>query len=285
MKLCFWVGLGAVISVCGSALAEEGHVLAREGMLPAAGKVFTQRSVSEMGEAVLKLKLDFETAKGTISRKTVANEMIEGLAGGRARRVLMSKTVEERTVVQEMEQPSEEEHDELQGLPVILEFKEGKWAAALEEGEATAEQKEALEELLGLLRAETEVATYGKEPRKPGDTWKVDPKSLKEFCGAQALEGDFKVEFVEVKEIGGTPCAVLKSVFDLKGLSPKEEDEPQLKMTLKGESVVHRSLADLVDVEAKLSGTVLAEGAPGGGMTFSIEGPIKGEGTVAVGKQ
>jgi hypothetical protein len=287
MKLRVLIGLGAVLSVCGSALAEEGagHVLAREGLLPAAGKTFTQRTVSETGEAVLKYKLDFQTAKGTIWRKEAANEVVEGLGEGKARRVLMSKTVEKRTVIQEMEQPEEEEHHELQGLPVIVEFKEGKWAAALEEGEATPEQKAELDEYLGTLRAETDVATYGKEPRKPGDSWKVDPKSLKEFCGAQALEGDFSVEFVEVKEIGGTPCAVLKSVFDLKGLSPKEEDEPQLKMTLKGESVVHRSLADLVDVEAKLSGTILAEGAPGGGVTFSIEGPIKGEGTTVVGKE
>ena len=276
-----------MISICGSVVAEEsgaGHVLAREGLLPTAGKVFTQRSVSEMGEAALKLKLDFQTANGTISRKEAANEVIEGLAEGKARRVLMSKTVEERTVIQEMEQPAEEEHDELQGLPVIVEFKEGKWEAALEEGEATPEQKGALEEFLGRLRAETDVATYGTEARKPGDTWKVDPKGLKEFCGAEGLEGDFNVQFVEVKEIGGTPCAVLKSVFDLKGVSPKKKDEPQLKMTLKGESLVHRSLADLVDVEAKMSGTLLAEGAPGGGVTFSIEGPIKGEGTTEVGK-
>jgi hypothetical protein len=207
------------------------------------------------------------------------------LAEGKARRVLMSKTVENRAVIEEMEQPAGEEHDELQGLPVIVEFKDGKWAASLEEGEATAEQKKALEDYLEQLRAEADVATYGKDSRKPGDTWKVDLKSLKQFCGAEGLEGDFSVQFVEVKEVGGTPCAVLKAVFDLKGLSPKKKDEPQLKMTVKGEAVVHRSLADLVDLEARLDGTVTAEGAPGGGMTFSIEGPIKGEATVEVGKQ
>jgi hypothetical protein len=259
--------------------------LAREGVVPGVGKTFTQRSSATMGESELKLKLDFETAKGTIERKEASNEILEGLAEGKARRILMSKTVEKRTVIQEMEQPAEEEHDELQGLPVILEFKDGKWSAELEEGEATPEQKQALEQLVEIQSRESDMATYGKEPRKPGDTWQVDPKGLKEFCGAQGLEGDYKVEFVEVKEIGGTPCAVLKSVFDLKGVSPKKKDEPQLKMTVKGEAVVHRSLADLVDLEARLDGTVTAEGAPGGGMTFSIEGPIKGEATVEVGKQ
>lgn len=279
-------GVLAVISGLGQLSAEEaaGHVLAKAGWLPPGGTVFSQRETSELGDAELKLKFDFETAKGTFSRKTVSNEMYEGLGEGKARRVLMSRTTEMRRVIEGIEQPEPEEHDELQGLPVIVEFKEGKWSGALEEGEATPEQKVAVEELLERLRAEPDLVIYGTEARKPGETWKVEPKELKEFCGARSLEGDFSVQFLEVKEMAGTPCAVLKSVFDLKGRLPAKKGEAQLKMTVKGEILSHRSLNDLVDLESKLNGTVVMDGAPGGGLTFSIEGPLKGEMAVAVGK-
>jgi hypothetical protein len=286
MKIHVLVGAMAVLSGWGTLSAEEaaGHLLAKAGSLPEAGKVFSRRENSEFGEAALKLKFEFQTAKGTFSRKVASNELYEGLGDGKARRVLMSRTVETRRVIEEMEEPEPEQHDELQGLPVIVEFKEGKWHAGLEEGEATPEQKTALDELLEQLRAEPDLAIYGKEARKPGETWKVDLKELKEFCGMSALEGEFSVQFLELKEVAGTSCAVLKSVFDLKGVAPAKKGEAPLKMAAKGEVLSHRSLKDLVDLESKLSGTLLMEGSPGGGLTFSIEGPLKSEMTVKVGK-
>lgn len=196
----------------------------------------------------------------------------------------MSRTVETRRVIEEMEEPEPEPHDELQGLPVLVEFKERKWQAGLEEGEATPEQTAALDELLEQLRAEPDLAIYGKEPRKPGETWKVDLKELKEFCGMSALEGEFSVQFLELKEVAGTSYAVIKSVFDLKGVAPAKKGEAPLKMAAKGEVLSRRSLKDLVDLESKLSGTLLMEGSPESGLTFSIEGPLKSEMTVEVGK-
>jgi len=260
----------------------EGHVLARKGGLPLPGKSVTHSMLREMKEADLTLEMGDKKVPGKLTSKEATNEVVEGISPVKARRILTSKTIEARMVVMEQEQPSPDKADPLQGVPVILEEKDGKWEAALEEGEATAEQKTALAEVANTANENDDLALYGEAARKPGDKWEVDLSKLPGFGGAKDLKGSFVVEFVEVKDVQGTPCAVLKSTVDLSGT--KAGEGPALNIKMKGEAVVHRSLADLVDLESTMTGTMGMEGEAAPGMKMKIDGPVTMTRTATVGK-
>ena len=276
--------LAAVLACPVSFAAEGGHVLARKGGLPLPGKTITQSMVREMNDADLVLAMGDKKIPGKVSSKETTNEVVEGISPTKARRILTSKTTESRMIVMEREQPGPEKADPLQGLPVILEEKDGKWTAALEEGEATPEQKTALDELAKKGNENDEFAIYGDAPRKPGEKWDVDLTKLPGFGGATDLKGSFVVEFVEVKEIQGISCAVLKSTVDVSGTTVKAGEEPVLNIKMKGEVVIHRSLADLVDLESKMSATMDMEGQADGGVNMKITGPVTMNRTATVGK-
>lgn len=284
MKIRASLVLLAAILACPVSLAADGHVLARKGSLPAVGKSVTRTMVREMNDAALTLEAGDKKVPGKLSSKEASNEVLEILSPTKARRTLTSKTIESHIVVMEQEQPGPGKADPLQGLPVILEEKDGKWTATLEQGEATPEQKTALEKLAKDGNEEDDLAIYGEAPRKPGEKWEVDLTKLPSFGGAKDLKGTFAVEFIEVKEIEGVSCAVLKSTVDLSGTTVKEDDEPVLSIKMKGESLVHRSLADLVDLESKMSGTMDMEGKAGEGMNMKISGPVTMNRTATIGK-
>jgi hypothetical protein len=273
----------SLLSLCPA--AEEGHVLARKGGLPPVGTTLTEATVHEMPDAVLALKMGEQEIPGTMSTKEVSNEVVEGLSPTKVRRILTSKTSENRMVIMEQEQPAPEEGDALQGLPVIIEEKDGKWTATLEEGKATEEQAEALEELVQEQVDDTDFAIYGDSPRKPGDKWDVDLKTLPTFGGATGMKGSFGVEFVEVKDFKGTPCAVLKFNVDLAGTTVKKGEGPVMNIKLKGEALSHRSLADLVDLDFKLTGTVTVDGSPAPQATMTMTGPMTLTGSATLEKK
>jgi len=274
----------AAILACPVSFGADGHVLARKGSLPQPGKAITHSTVQEMKDAALTLEVGEQKIEGKASSKESTNEVVEGISATKVRRILTSKTSESRMVVMEQEQPGPEKADPLQGLPVILEEKDGKWTATLEEGEATPEQKPALEQLAKRNSGDSDLAIYGDAPRKPGDKWDVDLAKLPTFGGATDLKGSFVVEFVEVKDIQGTPCAVLKSTVDLSGTTAKEGDEPALNIKMKGEMLTHRSLADLVDLESKLTATLNLDGTADQGVKMKITGPVSMNQTATVGK-
>lgn len=252
----------------------EGHVLARKNGLPAAGTTRTEVTATEMKDAVMNVKAAGQDVKGTMSRRDNANEVTEGLAPGKARRTLASKTTEQRMIIMGQEQPGPDEADPLQGVPVIIEHKDGAWTATLETGSATKEQESALAEIVRDLENDSDFALYGDAARKPGEQWDVDLKTLGVFGSAEKLSGTFRVEFIEVKDFQGISCAVLKSIYDLTGSTVVKDEEPSMGITLKGETTVYRSLADLDDVEATMTGTVRLEGSPTPEVKMVIEGPM-----------
>jgi hypothetical protein len=87
-----------------------------------------------------------------------------------------------------------------------------------------------------------------------------------------------------VKDFNGTSCAVLKSTVDVSGTTVKEGEAPVLNLKMKGEVVVHRSLADLVDLESKMSATMDMEGQADQGVQMKITGPVTMDRTATVGK-
>lgn len=187
-------------------------------------------------------------------------------------------------VIMDKEQPGPKKADPLEGLPVIFEEKDGAWSAVLEKGEPTAEQKALLDDLAKTAGVEEDFAIYGDTPRKPGEKWEVDLAKMPGFSGVTDVKGSFVVEFVEVKEIKGSSCAVLKSTVDITGKRETAGEGQELAIKMKGEIITHRSLADLLDLESKTSAEMSMEGDGPGGMKMKIAGPMTVTRTAAIGK-
>lgn len=252
----------------------EGHVLAKKDALPPVGKVRTKESSMEMKDAVLDIEAGGQKMNGSMSRKDTKVETFEALSATKARRTLVSTKNEGSMVMNGQEQPTPTPEDPLTGVPVLLELKDGKWTAALESGTATADQTTALEKVAKEMVSDDDYIMYGDKPRKPGDKWSVDPKSLTAFGEAEGLTGSFDVEFVEVKEVQGVSCAVLKTVFDVTGKTSSKEGDPGMTMTLKGEAATNRSLADQIDLDANINCQVSIEGNPAPQVQMKAKGPM-----------
>jgi hypothetical protein len=284
------LGAGLALSSCGkksesgggTATVEEAkkadsHVLADKssGRLPAKGSSYARESSGEMKDAKMNIEAAGQKMDGTMSRSESSVEKWEYLADSKARRTLESKSVTGAMTMAGQDQPIPDEKDALVGVPVIVELKDGKHVASLETGTPDAEQTKALEKLNKSLEDNSDFAMYGDTPRKVGDKWTVDPKSIGAFGEAENLTGDYTVEFVEIKDFQGTPCAVLKSVFDISGITEAEgEGEPSMTVKIKGEAVSHRSLADKVDIDAQITTTMTLEGSPAPQVKMNVEGPF-----------
>ncbi len=297
------LGAGLALSSCGkksetaggsgaAATAEEAkksdtHVLAekKSGKLPAKGSVHTKESSGEMKGATMNIEAAGQKMDGTMSRSETSVETVEYLGDNKLKRTLTSKSVTGTVVMAGQEQPMPEETDALTGVPVIVELKDGKYTAALESGTATAEQTTALEKVTKSLEEDSDFAMYGDTPRKIGEKWTVNPKDIGAFGDAENLSGTYTVEFVEIKDFQGTPCAVLKSVFDISGVTEaKGEEEPSMTVKIKGDAISHRSLADKVDLDAKITTTMTMEGSPNPQVKMHVEGPFEMHQKVSVKK-
>jgi hypothetical protein len=285
------LGAGLALSSCGekskteggtAATAEEAkkadsHVLADKGSgkLPAKGSSHTKESSGDMKDAKMSVEAAGQKMEGVMSRSETSVEKWEYLADNKARRTLESKSVTGTMTMAGQDQPIPEETDALTGVPVVIELKDGKFTAALESGTATPEQTEALEKLNTTLEEDSDFAMYGDTPRKVGDKWSVDPKGLGAFGEAKDLSGTYTVEFVEIKDFEGTPCAVLKAQFDVTGKTEADaEGEPEMTVQIKGEALSHRSLADKVDLDASITSTMTMEGSPAPQVKMNVEGPF-----------
>jgi hypothetical protein len=284
------VGAGLALSSCGekskpggggTVTVEEAksdsHVLAEKhsSRLPAKGSSYTKESSGGMKDAKMNVEAAGQKMEGTMSRSESSVETWQYVSDNKARRTLESKSVSGAMTMAGQDQPIPDEKDALVGVPVIVELKDGKSVASLETGTPDAEQAQALEKLNKVLEDNSDFAMYGDTPRKVGDKWTVDPKALGAFGEAKDLKGDYTVEFVEIKDFQGTTCAVLKSVFDVSGTTEAEgEGDPSMTVKIKGEATSHRSLADKVDLDAKITSTMTLEGSPAPQVKMNVEGPF-----------
>ncbi|WP_367870721.1 hypothetical protein [Luteolibacter sp. Populi] len=272
-----WIAVAALL-LAGQEMhaAEEGHVLAKKskGNSQPAGTKVTKNSLLEITDAKLTVEVKGQPPMaGTMSRKDTEVNTLEILSATKARRLLQDKETSSAMIINGQERPMGDKPESLKGVPVILEEKEdGTYTATLEAGEATAAQTEDLTKLAKGLGNDSDLAIYGETPRKPGDKWTVDPKKIKAFGEAEDLAGTYTVEFVEVKDFQGTPCAVLKSEFEVTGAALGGAG---MKMGFKGTAVTHRSLADRVDLETKMESTMTMEGQPNPQVTMHVTGPFK----------
>ena len=262
-KLVLGMMVGAGFLCCpheskaqGGAPAAGGHVLAKPATAASSlppGVKRTIETVAEVKNASVTVDTTGKSAQGTMSSKDSDVMTMEGISETRFRTV-QEKVVQEGSIVfGDKVQPKPQEQPLLKGIPVIVEKKEdGRYSATFERGGPTAEQTTMLGTLATSFAAKDEFALYGDAPRKPGDKWNVDAKLAGGFVGPGDWTGTCKIEFVEVKDVGGIPCAVLKAVFDVKGSLPPRAGMPPTNLTYQGEAITQRSLADLLDLEVKV---------------------------------
>ncbi|WP_367870720.1 hypothetical protein [Luteolibacter sp. Populi] len=276
----FTLGMVAGAGLLLAAQAEE-YVLAEKGKYSQpAGTKLGKQAVLEITGAKLTLTTPEKTIEGTSTRKESRLDSIEILSPTQSREVLEKKTLEGKITLSGQDRPMPDEPVPLQAVPVLVErAADGSFTAKLEEGEPTPAQAAHLAKLVKALEGESEVALYGDTPRKPGDKWTVDPKNLRSFADAEKLTGAYTVEFVEVKDFQGTPCAVLKSTYDVKGTAI---GGPEASLSFKGSAITHRSLADRADLDVKIEAAMVMEAQPGPGVTMRVEGPYKLSETVTV---
>jgi hypothetical protein len=254
----------------------DTHVLATKGSkFPAKGASRKSESVIETKDAKMNIEAAGQKMDGTMNTSETSVETWVSLGDNKARRTLESKVTTGAMTMNGQDQPMPQEKDALIGVPVLVEFKNGSYVATLESGTPTADQTKALEKLNESGKNDSDFEMYGDTPRKVGDKWNVDPKKLSGFGEAKDLTGTFTTEFVEIKDFQGTPCAVLKSKFDLSGGADMgASPDAKMKVTLKGDATSYRSLADKTDLEAKINATMTMEGSPNPQVKMNMEGPF-----------
>ena len=260
-------------------------ILAREHALPATGTLLTEDSSNTMDGATWKAKIDDQDIIGSMTQQQLSKITREILAANKLRYVLASKTTTGRTKINGKENAAPQKKDPLEGIPVILERKDGKWSASLEHGDhPSAKQQAALNKLVAAAEKDSDFGMYGDTPRKPGDKWDVDPDKLTDFGDAEGLTGKCRVEFLEIMKFRNVRCAVLKATFDLKGKTQDLDDGSKMDIHLKGEAITHRSIADMIDLDVVVDGMFTTDGSPKPQMTMHMEGPIRVAATMTVQK-
>ena len=278
-----WMAGTALLLAAQTTYAQESHVLAvkEEGFSRAPGTKITTETTTEVKAAKMSLliqppppkspgapQVEPQHKEGTMSRKEVRVDKLEVLSPTKARRILEEGKVEGAMVMDGQSRPLPNQPAPLAKLPMIVEFKDGKYTVSLEDDEPNPVQAQMLAQFSKNHGNDSDTAVYGTVPRKPGEKWNVEPKSVKMMGEAQDLAGTYTVEFVEVKDFQGTPCAVLKSTFDISGKGPSG------KMAFKGTSVAMRSLADKIDLEVTVDATMTMDNQPNLQMSTHVEGPF-----------
>ncbi|RYD48101.1 MAG: hypothetical protein EOP85_04245 [Verrucomicrobiaceae bacterium] len=282
------IALPIVLASCGEKPSEktaeaaateatsEGVVLSKKDFLPPVGTVTKRESSMVMKDSVLKVQAGPQEVEGTSSHEGSSKETFETVSADKVRRVIISRKSGGKMTINGNDQPTGEKPEPLEGLPVLLERKDGKWTASLESGEQPDEdQKKGLDKMVEEITRNTDFQMYGDTPRKVGDKWEVDPATLTSFADSRNLTGDYSVEFVAIEEFQGTKCAVLKATFEMAGEMDSEGNPEPLKMTLKGTALAKRSIVDMVDLDVVVDGTVSLKGSPAENVQLEVTGPIR----------
>ncbi|WP_035613668.1 hypothetical protein [Haloferula sp. BvORR071] len=285
------LGAGLTFGVCshhakaeGVATLEEAkkaqsHVLASKELEPSPkGQTLTMEELTEMKLSKLTVKVGDKTMEGSMERRDRSVANLVSLGDNKSRRTLESDIRNAKMTLNGKDRPTPHEEDPLLKVPVLLEYKDGKYSAKREDG-ATAKgaQIKALEELGEAFEQDSGLALYGETPRKVGDKWKVDPQALTAFGEARKISGTYTMEFAAIEEFQGTPCAVLKAQFEIAGEGDVNEsgEGPKMALKFKGSAVIHRSLTELRDLESSTSADMTVDTSPQPGMTMHMEGPFK----------
>ena len=117
---------------------------------------------------------------------------------------------------------------------------------------------------------------YPKTPVGPGDSWEVQGEDVRRFLGADGdlREAKIKLTLVEVKDIDGKRCAVLKAVLELVG---KAKGDVDIATKLDADVIVWIERGYALSVKGKGIVTMKAENAQ---FSMKGEGPMTLEKTL-----
>jgi hypothetical protein len=289
MRLPVLMGLIPALALTVLAENEAGAgalvLLESEDYEPPAGTEVVTASKTRMKTEKMSFSVgDLELA-GSLSMSSSKTVHIKQLGPNRARRLLKELSKNQTFNFLGNEQAEPEEKDALLDIPVILERRNGTWSARLENGEPTKEQEEALSELEDDSNTDDDLAMYGTEPRRVGETWEVDASRIPGLVDqADGVKGKLTLTLVRRMELNGSPCAYLTGTIDCLALRKAEADEePDTKIGLKGTVEVTRSLEHFADLAWKLKGemTIAMDGpSPQGPLVMRGSGPFEFSGGI-----
>jgi hypothetical protein len=262
--LCSAAGLAlAALSLPLQAEEKDGIVLARKGP-PAPG---TTVDVSYRFESKLSTKVqvdDREVSKDTDS----ISERQARLTAISPSKLQFEISGSKKTAGKSADAP---DTFPLEGKPLVIEKKDDKWAIHKEDGsELSAEESKDLSGINPIRVLEADWLTFGGGTHKPGDQWQVDISRLSVFASLDHPAGTVAVEFVEVTKVDGVDCATIKMKMDVEGTGVHSG----LKSHLKVDATEHRSLADLLTLDAKSTGTVEVSGKTASGHDLHSSGTM-----------
>jgi len=260
---------------------QKTYVLAKEDApLPVKQKFKSVQSLTTT-DAKIKVEVRGQAVDGSLNAAQ-KEEIIHDFVSEEIIRVttLKSRSLE-KSMMGGLEN-NEEEIDPSEGKVFLLEKKEGKWAAKVEEGEVKEGEKEKIAEKIKELEKNfnenTDSQMYGTDPRKIGESWEVDPVLMPGMDDMEIKGGNLTFKFLEVKEFQGGPCAVLEMSFLLEG-EMTEEEMAGMQVEMTGTGRVVRSLSLFTDLKVtsemkmKMSGSL--EVQPGLEAKMEMQGDMK----------
>lgn len=254
------------------AIPEKTYVFSSKGHLPKVGSVLEDSQSMSMKGAKMQLNIQGQLMEGAMTMKEQEVEKYEILAADKIRYTLMSKASDHKMVFMDQPMPIPAEPAPLVEKPVLLTKKDGSWTGVLEKGEASKTEQEKIEVIAKLLTLDADFKVYGDQPRKIGDEWEVEASDV---LGDDELAGKVTMKFTKIEMFKGDKCAVFESQMKMSG-EVAGMDGANLKM--EGKLVIHRSLADKVDVSTKMDGTmsIIGKMEPQPGMAFDmkVKGPL-----------
>lgn len=255
-------------------LASQAHVLYLEGETLPSGTELTQTENGSMDKIKMAFEVQGNAMRGVMSRNNV-EQKITAIDSETQLTVFYKRDDEtEEGTMNGQASPKKRTEKPLHGKTVIMtKASDGIWTAKLKSGEVNDDIQKAMDKMAKSKNNDDDKDVYGTEPRKVGDTWKVDPSSMSSFSGGDMsnVTGSLKVTFDSIRKHAGLDCAVLLFNLNLQG---NTKEGMQMKMTAKVEAL--RSLKYHVDVDLSLDGVISAKGDLEGGVgKMQMSGPIK----------
>lgn len=183
------------------------------------------------------------------------------------------KHVEAREMIVGGQKNGQDKPGPLDGMKMVARLEGGKWVKTLEGGGEPANEKQARE----LKNDDFDQTLYPEKAVAIGDSWEVPTPALKELLGTETekFEGSLKMKLLRIEPRDGDNCAVMEA--ELKAAADEQQEGATVKMTFDLKGIVYRSLANLVDVDAKFAGTMkldTLQGPPGGQVRMQAAGPM-----------
>ncbi|MBK1855811.1 hypothetical protein JO972_12645 [Verrucomicrobiaceae bacterium 5K15] len=238
-----------------------------------AGTVIVDTESMSMKDCQLTVAVQGQKIQGMMTRTGMKQRTATFDSADQITVVVNQSTSKTSTVMNGQSQVQPQETAPLHGQTVILTKTGDSWSGALQSGEATEKQLKAIENMATALNGDGDSRhIYGTSPRKVGDSWEVDTAKLTFLSRVEGkTEGTFTVSFDDIEMYQGYQCALLTAKVDV--TTPMGEGD--MKVHLKGDFTIRRSLEHLVDLDNQMTGSMTMSGSINQGPgTMKVEGPM-----------